>query len=399
MFDLPIGLRTRLTRATLLTAGMMFWAAIPRIGACACPGATNDGIPIVSGFPADIPGGASCATLTDAAQFAWKEFIALNWPAVARIDNAQPRDTADPSQLFGNPGFTGPLVWHTFRGKVEIFPGQGEPPGYNANESDDYGYDARPAYNYKIPITAYRGIAYGPTPWINLDENSQIGLNQIYAGILSPNVKSDDAQILFMAKANRKEYAYVAANQLLGGVSDKRVAGIFEATAKYISDHGDDPLPPCSGLICLPYGSVEVKAAWRRLTASERASGRFYTTRVRYYVKGDGADTKTYYVDDDFGLIGLHIIQKTSSAPYFIYATFEQADNILDAAGKPVEDMDGKYIANPIPPIPLYPNIVSKNAQPGTLQQFSYSPKNFSSPPGARLYYQNTAQTDRKSVV
>ncbi|MFP3454276.1 hypothetical protein R0K30_21965, partial [Bacillus sp. SIMBA_154] len=89
---------------------------------------------------------------------------------------------------------------------------------------------------------------------------------------------------------------------------------------------------------------------------------------------------------DDFGLIGLHIIQKTSSAPYFIYATFEQTDNILDAAGKPVEDADGKYIANPIPPTPLYPNIVSRNAQPGTPQQFSYFPPNFSSSPGARLY-------------
>ncbi len=40
-------------------------------------------------------------------------------------------------------------------------------------------------------------------------------------------------------------------------------------------------------------------------------------------------------------MVALHIIQKTPSAPYFIYATFEQADNILDANGFTTEDEDG----------------------------------------------------------
>ena len=45
--------------------------------------------------------------------------------------------------------------------------------------------------------------------------------------------------------------------------------------------------------------------------------------------------------------MALHIIQKTPSAPYFIYATFEQADNILTAEGKPVEDENGDIIVQP----------------------------------------------------
>jgi hypothetical protein len=58
-----------------------------------------------------------------------------------------------------------------------------------------------------------------------------------------------------------------------------------------------------------------------------------------------GPNNSICYFEQKWGLIALHIIQKTPSAPAFIYATFEQADNIRrpnDAA--PVEDPDGNVI-------------------------------------------------------
>jgi hypothetical protein len=89
--------------------------------------------------PADIPGGAQSATLQDAAAFAWQEFIALNWPAVAQTGASGDRETPDTTKAFGevDPTFGTPLVWETFRHKVEIFPGTGSPHG-GAN------YDALP---------------------------------------------------------------------------------------------------------------------------------------------------------------------------------------------------------------------------------------------------------------
>src|SRR5271170_3232095 len=86
-------------------------------------------------LPSDISGGAPSATLQQSAAFAWQEFIALNWPALAGQ-----RDAADPSQLFGVQ--SGPLVWQTFRSKVEIFNLTSGlvPPGYSAT-SPDYGYN------------------------------------------------------------------------------------------------------------------------------------------------------------------------------------------------------------------------------------------------------------------
>src|SRR5262249_39438197 len=133
--------------------------------------------------PTDIPGGAQNTSLTQAAIFAWQEFIALNWPAVPQTGALGNRDQADQSKLFGQPGYTGPLAWQTYRGKVEIFPGQGTPPGYVNDPAQDYGYDALPQYVYAVPVQPCTSPIGPSTPWINLDENNEIGLNQMYAGI------------------------------------------------------------------------------------------------------------------------------------------------------------------------------------------------------------------------
>ncbi len=73
------------------------------------------GVPITvtNGYvmPADIPGGAQAAMLQDAAAFAWQEFIALNWPAVAQTGASGDRETPDTTKTFGevDPTFGTPL--------------------------------------------------------------------------------------------------------------------------------------------------------------------------------------------------------------------------------------------------------------------------------------------------
>jgi len=68
---------------------------------------------------------------------------------------------------------------------------------------------------------------------------------------------------------------------------------------------------------------------------------------VRFYENKGSGNTPCYF-EQQWGLIALHIIQKTPSAPAFIYATFEQAENIRQPNGTPVEDADGN-VTNPIP--------------------------------------------------
>lgn len=327
---------------------------------------------------------ASKATLTQAALFAWQEFIALNWPAKVGY-----RDSADNTLLFGSNPDGVPLVWHTFRHKVEIFPGNNKPPhGYNAS-LPDYGYNDnfKVQYNYNPKNTGTSDGQVQPftvpstnTPWINLDEKSEIGLATMYAGA---GVK-DSNMILFLAKANRAEYVYAAKNNWYAGGTTFNTAKAN--TKNYITTKSNTPPPAYAGdsLVSLPFGTIEIKTAWRRLTTAERTSGRFYTNKVRYYTNKAG---KPAYIDAVFGMVALHIIHKTPTAPYFIYATFEQTDNIQTTTGQPVEDADGTIINNIDSPA-LCPNFKVTNATP--TQGMKFTPMQANAKPGKSIYYQNT---------
>jgi hypothetical protein len=343
----------------------------------------------------------STPTLAEAAQFAWQQFFALNWPTVAQ--NGQPgnRETPDTTLAFGDTAYAGPLVWHTYRNKVEIFPGTGNPPGYTAGgAAQDFGYDALPQFNYATSYSAYPGTTAGTTPWINVDESSEIGEDGMFAGVVQvDSVGCSGQQVLFLAKANRTEYVYAARNNLWGA-DGAHADSLTTATAAYVAANRADPpagsasasAPPDS-LISLPNGTIELKSAWRALNPSEKASGRFYQQRVRYYCKTPAGQTA--FVDDTLGLVALHIIHKTSNAPYFVYATFEQADNLLTVDGQPVEDSVGNLVANQSL-APTAPAITSQNAtqptggsyQPSNLQVIS--PATSDSVPGKRLFYRNT---------
>ncbi|HET7434027.1 MAG TPA: hypothetical protein VFN10_04855 [Thermoanaerobaculia bacterium] len=347
----------------------------------------------------DIPGGAPNATLQQAAQFAWQEFINLNWPAKSGV-----RDTADPTQRFGTG--SGPLVWHTYRAKVEIFPGNGYakrgPHGYsnppNKPNGPDYGYDDPPQYVYstRFPqgdVKACTGQTPVATPaWINLDEISQIALNSMYAGVVpsaSTATNSQPQLIRFMAKANGVQYKYVAANQYWYNNSSAPLARAKSNFATAVTK--TPPVAPTAPFVSFPAGTIETKAAWRRLAPNEDAA-RFYTTTVRYYE----SSPTVCYREDQWALIALHIIQKTPTAPAFTFATFEQADNILlpkaNAYGDPVpvEDDDGNIVNTPTPASPTSPALLYVDTPPPVGPQVAIDGSTYCTSPGLQLFYRNT---------
>jgi hypothetical protein len=352
-------------------------------------------------------GGAPTATPEQAAAFAWQEFIALNWPAGPQQGQPGQREAPSSTCRFGDPSPNcGLLVWETFRGKVEIFPGDGNPPpGYAGSDAgNSWGYDALPVYNYSSAIAACDASPDNERPWINLDETDQITLASMYAGVVEPSSSPNNTQpklIRFLAKANRSQYVYVAGNQWWVAVPND----VVDATKSFLARHMASP-PPEIGktVVSLPFGTVETKAGWRPLNASEIASGRFHTQKVRFY---EGPPTAPCYRDATWGLVALHIIQKTPSAPYFIYATFEQADNILTADAKPVEDVDGNLNA-PVPTTATTPQVCLRDpkppsgvgkdtsdlasviltADPTTCQPLPPT-ANYCDSPDSRLYYHN----------
>jgi len=175
-------------------------------------------------FPADTPVPAPTASLTQAATFAWQEFIAATWPAQLAGTTFN-RDVPDPNGIYGATAGTptgAPLVWETFRHKVEIFPGttgtnytqQAPPHGLNLN-SPDLGYNDPPQYNYAPGQVTGACNPNDPnnatTAWVNADENSQIFLDYMYAGVLGPTSSqpSTSQAILFLAKGNHVQYQYL----------------------------------------------------------------------------------------------------------------------------------------------------------------------------------------------
>jgi hypothetical protein len=353
-----------------------------------CISLAQNAITISPGMPpADIPGGAQAATLENAAAFAWQEFIALNWPAIAQTGAAGNRETPDTNQKFGqvDPTLGTPLVWETFRHKLEIFPGTGTPHG-GAN------YDDLPQYVYN---PAHVGTSDGQvqacdtadstTPWNNLDEQSEIGLDQMFAGA-GPGGQFTGQQLLYEAKANRKEYDYVFPNGWYQSQSAPTAA-----TIAYLQANQQSPPPGSTNQVSFQNGTIELKAAWRQLTPAELASGRFHTANVRFYKTKQGYPC---YQDAAWGLVALHIIQKTPTAPYFIYATFGQADNLQTEAGTPVEDENGNLVANqtatPFDPMITSQNAVSANPPtPSSVQTLTPATAH-PIPPAKSLYFENT---------
>jgi hypothetical protein len=377
-------------------------------------------ITISPDVPADIPGGAAAATPADAANFAWQEFIALNWPAMAGT-----RDTPDEGELFGDPEFEGPLVWHTYRHKVEIYPGQGTPPGFDAAESD-FGYSAVPPQyvyyaeelgqgatgNGEIPPCSGQDAVATPS-FINLDEVSQIGLNSMFAGA-APQVVStnqDPQLIRFLAKANLNHYVYVVDANALEQNGDP----LYIGTGLPPGTTGSTPASNCADLpqgqtttyctaqanflevargngnpttleepfISFPSGTIHVKSAWRELTADEEDSGRYYMTTVRYYEENDdSADEARCYREAPWGLVALHIEHKTPTAPYFIFATFEQADNLQTATGTAVENEIGQPVIRPSST--TTPGLEYQDGTPPTLE---IAGDQYCDSPGQELFY------------
>jgi len=386
-------------------------------------------------FPADIPGGAPNASLTQAAQFAWQEFIAATWPAQPN-GNTFNRDTADANAIYGANASTAngaPLVWETYRHKVEIFPGTTSPGNYQNNApphgatqgAPSFGYNEPPQYNYAPNVVSGACAGTTPaasTPWVNADENSQIFLDTMYAGILGTTAPQ---QIFFLAKANSVHYQYTVnpqnfnVSELYQSLWNHSFATSTNppnsdnptynaAVTNFITyqaavNGGTSPTPPLTApYVSFPSGTIEVKSAWRPLTTTEASSGRFHLATVRHYeqpVTGQqGTCSATYpccTVDEPFGLLALHIIHKTPTAPYFVYATFSQADNIVDANGNPIEDAEGRMLnQNPGPPLDTGLSGAGQNPVTATLAtpttNETYNVMQTQCQPGSRLYLTNT---------
>ena len=375
---------------------------------------------ISSTSPTDIAGGAPSASLVQAATFSWEQLIAMNWASAMDGDRVPVRGQPAPPGQLQAVNLAAPRVWETLRSKSEVFPGIGTPHGAEMGPEADFGYDQAPVYRYDpAQVGTYQDVEPGvvpachirdanaPTPWIELSEAYEVGPEQMFAGMVPYKLAENRLarqRVLFAVLIDRSTYRYVAGHGWLDGGNPGSTVPAA-ATAQYLAQHEAAPSAGSPNLVSFPVGSLEIKAAWRRLSESERRSGRFFTSLARGYQAQDpsahyagkpGNADFPCYIDAYWGLVGIHLKVRTPSAPYYIWSTFEHVDNLVDSSGTPLEESSGRYIGNPQTPT-TDPALTSRNAvaadppTPETIQKMW--PPTASAEPGKRLYYQNKSGT------
>jgi hypothetical protein len=300
--------------------------------------------------------------------FAWKEFIALNWPSTYDAKNnvyarATPYTGNDALNKFLIPENTGKLVWHTYKHRVEMYP----------KDTSDYNtqFDSPPKYLYNEDIKGLNSstpLQKIDTIFNNLDETSEINLCTLFvdgdpnspgannfknAGIAS-GLPGAPRRMIYEAKGNRAMFDYVVKKKLYDSINRAHMIKKTDSLIKYAEQGAIYLKNPPEDMIVFPFGeiggsegSIEVKATWRQLTLKEYQSGRYLTAPVMYYRGGtlatpnpkgqayyeivSGAptyDTKGNVKSLPYGLVGLHIIHKTKNFPSYVFTTFEQVDNL-----------------------------------------------------------------------
>ncbi len=309
---------------------------------------TPDATTISISFSAQVPQDLSAnATPQELVQFAWEEFIALTWQSSYEEDGK--RDNPDTSWNWNKytDAYPDLVVWETYAHRTELRP------------ADDQmqAFDMAPRYSFiKPPQPANASASF--TLFNNLDENNEIGSCNLYAHY---KAEGKTNTVVYQAKVNRDEYDYIKEKyptkaRLLAATS-KTQRSIKKDSLYYPGATSTCNCPDSEGVICLPCGgapkpgqagatydgAMEIKTAWRKLTAADNPA-EFFVRKAIYYEK-DPNGTITYN-NGDFALVGIHIIHKTQNYPGFVFATWEHvgvegddmAYELLDGSGTIVDN-------------------------------------------------------------
>jgi len=215
----------------------------------------------------------AAATMSD--EYAWRLFVAVNWPAdcVAGI--------ADVSAPFGADR---PTVWETWANTADIFLDHGADPGPWRRQTSSRNTSDR---------SRFEAMSLKDLP----------NLQHVVAGRMVPFPNPEaTARRLTEIRMNRAAFEYIRDNELYN----------LDGQLKLLAQHRT---------VNFPAATTEVKAKWRPIADADKA--RYHTTEVR---EPDGT-TRLY------GLTALHLV--TKDLPNWFWATFEHVDNpsLTDAEG------------------------------------------------------------------
>jgi hypothetical protein len=216
---------------------------------------------------------------------AWQAFIALNWPA---DENGKPSKTLPLSNT------EAPRVWEFWRPANTIFLEEGSAPKPWSNT-----VQKNANYFWKA---AWR------------QHTTQASNLEAFSG---PLIDQNGKWVRYQMRVNKEEFDYIVKNELYSQ----------DGQAKFSHQEADNQvdLPVNDG--STSHGAIEIKLAWKELGSNDDPS-RFLTREIDSELSEPTKDGKLPTRKFKAGLVGMHISMRTKSSPEWIWATFEQVDNV-----------------------------------------------------------------------
>ena len=245
------------------------------------------GLGLSPDFPTDLP---SSPRHPDAVRFAWRAFVAANWPALAGQ-----RGEPDRSRAIGQPGST---VWESWKRPFEVFLSDGARPA----DWEQYGGAVPPECQGAEPTSKFmfrvsKSLVDSDNPVFERNRQAIGGTLTDQHGLLAR----------YELAFNKPSFDYIVNNTLYNVQGQGRFAGP----------------------VAFEDGTMEVKAAWRQFTAKDSPAirARYYQQQAYIYIPASGSQPAQCTLQA-VGLVGMHVSRKTPSRPQWIWATFEHVDNV-----------------------------------------------------------------------
>lgn len=253
----------------------------PNAAATPLPPTISPQLPNDVNLPAQLPPGIPFQFFDD---FSWRSFVALVWPA-----QQGQRGVPDTTKTVGG---AGPLVFETFKADWEVFqPNGAQPSDWNSYSGTNPCGNVTPQFGDMILASFSKYSNLGQAGFGNL---------------VGPLVAQNNTYVRFQASFDQIGYSQILGKQW------------------YLKAN----LGTNSNPLVFNNGSINLKSAWIDMTGIQHPE-RFYTrTAWVYDLASQQCSQKTV------GLVGLHIVVKTPTRPQWLWASFEQIDNIPQTGAK-----------------------------------------------------------------
>src|SRR5260221_4825676 len=263
--------------------------------------------------PVEIdPGVHPCGFL----QFAWQDFIALNWPPVAPNPNnttARARGLPDSGKVIGQGANDNPTVWEQSQPNWYLFWANNPPAAAVDGKSfAAWNQDAwLPAACGPLKLNLPAGAA---PPRILSSLSKFDGMPGVVQASSAPLIDQNGFYTRYEILLDYPAFNYINSNRFY----------LLPRVQAFAQNGQPFNFPVQSGNTP---GATFLKAAWKPLLAADINSGRYHTAQAFLYTPAFGNVSASCAGPVPVGLGELHIVHKTQDFPQWMWATFEHIDN------------------------------------------------------------------------